>query len=53
MELIPTDGFVQVHRSFMVVQKHIKSIEGNQIVIDKYTVPIGKLFKVQLDRFLK
>lgn len=53
MELIPTDGFIQVHRSFMLVQKHIKSIEGNQIAIDKYTVPIGKLFKVQLDRLLK
>lgn len=53
MELIPTDGFIQVHRSFMVIQKHIKSIEGNQIMIDKYTVPIGKSFKVQLDRLLK
>ncbi len=53
MELIPTNGFVQVHRSFMLVQKHIKSIEGNQIAIDKYTVPIGKLFKAQLDRLLK
>jgi DNA-binding LytR/AlgR family response regulator len=53
LELMPTDGFVQVHRSFMVVQKHIKSIEGNQIFIDNYTVPIGKLFKVQLGRLLK
>lgn len=53
MELIPTDGFIQVHRSFMVVQKHIKSIEGNRIAIDKYTVPIGKSFRVQLDRLLK
>lgn len=53
MELIPTDGFVQVHRSFMVVQKHIRSIEGNQIFIDHHTVPIGKLYKEQLDRLLK
>lgn len=52
-EHIPTDGLVQVHRSFMVAQKHIKSIEGNQIIIGEYTVPIGKLFKTQLDRLLK
>ncbi len=52
-ELIPTVGFVQVHRSFMVAQKHIKSIEGNQLLIGKYTVPIGKFFKAQLDRLLK
>lgn len=53
MELMTTDRFIQVHRSFMVAQKHIKRIEGNQIFLDNYIVPIGKLFKVQLDRILK
>lgn len=52
-ELMPIDSFVQVHRSFMVVQKHIKSVEGNQLFIDNYTVPIGKLFKAEVDRILK
>ncbi|SFU18803.1 DNA-binding response regulator, LytR/AlgR family [Algoriphagus locisalis] len=52
-EHIPTGGLVQVHRSFMVSQKHIKSIEGNQITIDKYTVPISKSFRAQLDQLLK
>jgi len=52
-ELMPIDSFVQVHRSFMVVPKHIKSIEGNQLFIDNYIVPIGKLFKAQLNRILK
>ena len=53
MELIPAEGFVQVHRSFMVVQKHIRSIEGNQIFIGDYTVPIGKFFKGELDSLLR
>lgn len=53
MEHMPTDGFIKVHRSFMVAQRHIKSIEGNQIIIDKYTVPIGKLFRSQLEHLLK
>lgn len=53
MDLIPAVGFIQVHRSFMVAQKHIKSIEGNQISINKYTIPVGKLFKPQIDLFLK
>lgn len=52
-ELIPNQSFIQVHRSFMVAQKHIKRIEGNQIFIDNYTVPIGKSFKVQVDGLLK
>lgn len=53
MELMPSDDFVQVHRSFVVVKKYIRSIEGNQISIDNYTVPIGKFFKSQLDSLLK
>ena len=53
IEHIPTRGLVQVHRSFMVSQKHIKSIEGNQITIDKYTVPISKSFRAQLVTLLK
>ncbi|MEJ5995173.1 response regulator transcription factor [Pedobacter sp. Du54] len=52
-ELMPALHFIQVHRSFMVVQKHIKSIEGNQIFIDNYTVPIGKFFKTHIDGLLK
>lgn len=52
MELIPADGFVQVHRSFLVAQKHIRSIEGNRILIDEHTVPIGKSFKESVDRLL-
>lgn len=52
-EHLPTAGFIQVHRSFMVAPRHIRSIEGNQLLIDKYTVPIGKLYRTQLDRILK
>jgi DNA-binding LytR/AlgR family response regulator len=52
-ELIPIDSFVQVHRSFMVVPKHIRSVEGNQLFIDNYNVPIGKFFKAQVDGILK
>lgn len=50
MELIPSKDFVQVHRSFIVAKQHIRSIEGNQIYINNYSVPIGKLYRAQLDR---
>ena len=52
LELLPSEGFVQVHRSFVVAQKHIKSIEGNQLMIDKYSVPIGKLYKLAMEKIL-
>lgn len=53
LNYIPSDGLVQVHRSFIVARKHIRNIEGNQIGIVNYTVPIGKLFKADIDRLLK
>lgn len=53
MELIPTGDFVQVHRSFIVCKQHINAIEGNQIFINSYTVPIGKSYKAELDRIIK
>jgi DNA-binding LytR/AlgR family response regulator len=49
MQLIGNDGFLQVHRSFIVAQKHIKS---NQLFIGKHIVPIGKYFKSQVDALL-
>lgn len=53
MELIPTSDFVQVHRSFIVSKQHIKAIEGNQIFINNYTVPIGKSYKALLEKIIK
>jgi DNA-binding LytR/AlgR family response regulator len=52
-EHIPTEGLIQVHRSFMVAQKHIKRIEGNEITIGDHIVPIGKLYRAQLDHLLQ
>ena len=53
LEQLPADNFIQVHRSFIIAHKHIKSIEGNQVLIGKYEVPVGKLFRAQLDQLLK
>lgn len=53
VDLIPLDDLIQVHRSFMVALKHIKRIEGNMIVMDRYTIPIGKLYKSKIDKLLK
>lgn len=50
--LMPGEGFIQVHRSFIVGQKHIKSIEGNQLFIGKHVVPIGKYFKSHVEALL-
>lgn len=53
MSTLPTDDFLQVHKSFAVAIKHINSIEGNRITISTYVIPIGKLYKMQVNQLVK
>ena len=47
-----SEGLLQVHKSFAVAPKHIKSVEGNRIDIGEHKVPIGKVFKMNVLRIL-
>ena len=49
---LPTSGFLQVHKSFAIATKHISRIEGNRIHIGKHIIPIGKLFKANINKLL-
>lgn len=53
LNTLPIAEFLQVHRSFAIAPKHIKSIEGNQIAIGDHSVPVGKLYKTYVDRLLE
>ncbi|MBO6536826.1 MAG: response regulator transcription factor [Balneolaceae bacterium] len=44
-----SDDFLQVHRSFAVSKSHISSIVGNRIFIGETQIPIGKMFKANVD----
>ena len=52
LESLPNNNFVQVHKSFAVATKHINRIDGNRILIEDYTIPIGKLYKANLLKIL-
>jgi DNA-binding LytR/AlgR family response regulator len=52
LESLPKDLFLQVHKSYAIAVKHINSIEGNRISIGEHIVPIGKLYKLNVDRLL-
>ncbi|WP_281612572.1 DNA-binding response regulator [Flammeovirga sp. SubArs3] len=41
-------GFIRIHKSYIVNEKWIESIEGNTIVIQKHSIPIGQKYKKQL-----
>ncbi len=53
LDLLPKEDFLQVHKSFAVAPKHIKSIEGNRMFIADQIVPIGKFFKTNVAQLLK
>ena len=52
LSLLPSEEFLQVHKSFAIATKHIKSVEGNRICIGETIVPIGKLYKANVNRLL-
>ncbi|CAM1365022.1 DNA-binding response regulator [Tenacibaculum soleae] len=53
LESLPNNDFIQVHKSFAIATKYIKKIEGNRIHIDSNIIPIGKLYKANLNKILK
>lgn len=53
IEMLPSAGFIQVHKSFAIAKTHIGSIEGNRIHIGDHIIPIGKLYKSNINTLLK
>jgi DNA-binding LytR/AlgR family response regulator len=39
---LPKDRFLKVHKSYLVSVPHIKSIEGNEIIIENDRIPISR-----------
>lgn len=44
-DMLPSDRFVRVHRSFIVQPEKIKVIERNRIVFGKEYIPISDNYK--------
>ncbi|MFK8004870.1 MAG: LytR/AlgR family response regulator transcription factor [Saprospiraceae bacterium] len=52
LSLHSNDNFLQVHKSFAVAIKHIKSVEGNRISVGGNNIPIGKVYKMKVNDLL-
>lgn len=52
LKLLPAPDFLRVHKSFAVAVHHINSIEGNRIFIADHIVPIGKIYKNNINELL-
>lgn len=47
-EELPSDRFMRIHKSFTIATTKVKSIEGNRIQINSYTLPIGRNFSKEV-----
>jgi DNA-binding LytR/AlgR family response regulator len=44
-ELLPTNRFIRIHRSFVINKAKISHIEGNRVFIGKTELPIGNSYR--------
>lgn len=52
-QLLPGDQFIRVHKSFIVSVPHIKLIEGNRIKLEGHEIPIGQVYKMNVNRLFE
>ncbi|MFI3302898.1 MAG: LytTR family DNA-binding domain-containing protein [Rikenellaceae bacterium] len=52
-EILPSEQFIRVHRSFIVRKDKIKIIERSRILFDSEAIPIGENYKSALQEYLK
>jgi len=53
-ELLPTDSFCQVHKSYVIHVDRIDKIAGGQLYINDHRIPLGRTFKEEfMIRYLK
>jgi two-component system, LytTR family, response regulator len=51
-ELLPKNGFLRIHRSYIVSMEHIKSFTAHNIEIGKLELPIGRNYHQQVFKAL-
>lgn len=51
-EMLPADGFLRIHRSYIVSISKIDSYNTDTIEIEKKELPIGRLFKHDVSKLL-
>ena len=50
---LPEDGFIRVHRSYIIAIGQIDTISRNEICIGHNTIPIGNAYKQGFDEMIE
>lgn len=51
-EILPKEGFLRVHKSFIVSTNKIKGVQGNLILLQDHQLPVGQTYKAALNRLM-
>ena len=51
-EVLPSDEFLRIHKSYIVAINKIESYNADSLEIAKHELPIGRLFKMDVSRVL-
>ena len=51
-EMLPTNEFLRIHKSFIVAIDKIESYNADCIHVQKNELPIGRLYKLDVNRVL-
>ncbi len=51
-DMLPSENFIRVHKSFIVAVDKINLIEGNQIKIEDHSIPIGQTYRINVNKLL-
>ena len=52
-KMLPSEGFIRIHRSYLVLILNILTFNNEGIEIDSAVLPIGKMYKESVIRFLE
>ena len=52
-ETLPKEAFIRIHRSFIIASSKISSYNADTIQMGEKELPIGRLYKQNVDTFLK
>ena len=50
--ILPSDKFIRIHKSYIVAFAHIKSVFGNSVEMEKIMLPIGLNYKEKIMSFI-
>ncbi|WP_315055396.1 LytTR family DNA-binding domain-containing protein [Chryseobacterium indoltheticum] len=46
-------GFIRIHRSFLINPNSVTAANNNEVLLGKFTVPVGRSYKKDFDNLIR